>query len=172
MSQLQELHAAYVGHRVLAAMMQARALSALANGSAGRLTADADDDVSVEVTVWGDTDEGGGGTDVLELDPWMFEATIHITVPWSLPDPPQGPHGTDDPPDECKTGLAALDAMKSNLAEQQTSLSVLETLLAQADSHEEKKAIRGQIRQVKDSMAETQTQIASETANLKSEGCL
>jgi hypothetical protein len=174
MSQLEELHAAYVGQRVFAAMMQARAAALAAhNGSAG-LTADGDDDVSVEVTVWGDSDEdsGGGGTDVLQLDPWMFQASIKITVPWNLPDPPQGPHGTDDPPDECKMGLAALDAMKSNLAADQSALNALETMLAQAGSHEEKKAIRGQIRQVKDSIAENQNQIASETANLKSEGCL
>ena len=37
---------------------------------------------------------------------------------------------------------------------------------------EEKKAIRGEIRQVKDSIAEPPKQIASQTANLKSEGCL
>ena len=37
---------------------------------------------------------------------------------------------------------------------------------------EEKKAIRGQIRQLKDSIAEPPKQIASQTANLKSEGCL
>ena len=92
MSQLEELHAAYVGQRVFAAMMQARAAALTArNGSVG-LMADADDDVSVEVTVWGDSDEdpGGGGTDVLQLDPWMFEANVKITVPWSLPHPPQG----------------------------------------------------------------------------------
>ena len=35
---------------------------------------------------------------------------------------------------------------------------------------EEKKAIRGPIRQVKDSIAETQKHLASQTANLKSEG--
>ena len=37
---------------------------------------------------------------------------------------------------------------------------------------EEKKAIPGQIRQVNDSIGETPKQIASQTANLKSEGCL
>jgi hypothetical protein len=174
MSQLEELHAAYVGQRVFAAMMQARATALTAHNGAAHARAEDGDDVSVEVTVWGDSDEdpGGGGTDVLQLDPWMFEANITVTIPWNLPDPPDGPHGTDDPPDTCKTGLAALDAMKSNLAADQTALNALETMLAQAGSHDEKKAIRGQIRKVKDSIATDRQQIASETANLKSEGCL
>lgn len=175
MSQLEELHAAYVGHRVMAAMMSVRATMArnAMNGSAARRTAD-EEEPSVEVVVWGDTDEdpGGGGTDVLQLDPWMFEAHITITVPPSLSWPPPPPGGTDDPPKECQVGLAALDAEKSNLAAEQTALKVLQDFLAQADSHEEKASIRSQIRQVKDSISDIQKQISTDEATLKTQGCL
>jgi hypothetical protein len=175
MSLSEERHAAYVGQRVLAAMLRARAASTLRSlDDTARLTADADDDVSVEVIVWGDTDDGGGGgVDVLQLDPWMFEAHIEITVPFNLPGPagPAGGGNDNDPADPCTKLGYTLEDLNTALGAQQDALGELQRDLDDAGSAAEKKAIRAEIRKVKDEMAETRKAIDDVKASQKAQGC-
>lgn len=78
---------AYVGCRVYAAVLRLRAGQLRCPRALG-VAPPVEDEVSEEIVVWGESDDGGGGSvDVLTIPAWMFEFHINTNLP------PLGPTG-------------------------------------------------------------------------------
>lgn len=172
-----QLAAAYVGNRVYGASLRLKA-ERLRRGqhqsAAMRMAVAGDDEVSEEIVVYGESDDpGGGGTDVLTLDPWMFEFHIEVAVPpLGIPNP--SPTPGDDTPEEddpCTSYRQSLAMLEASLAADQTALKALDELIANADTRAEKKALREEKRALKQTIKDTEQTIEDLQAAMNDEGC-
>lgn len=121
--------------------------------------------------MWGDRDDssGGGGTDIVTLDPWMWEFTIKISVPRTVPTNPN-PSPGDDTPDPCAALAQSLATLNAVLEADKTALQAFDELIAAANSPAERKALRAQKRETQKSIQETEQliqDVKAEMAKLK-----
>ena len=132
-----------------------------------------EDEVSEEVVVWGDRDEGGGGgTDVITLDPWMWEFKMEIIIPYNVPTIPDQEPGDDTPEiDPCTSLAQSLSTLRSVLAADKTSLQAFDELIAEASSPAERKALREQKRKTNESIKETEQLIKDVKDEMATLGC-
>lgn len=171
-----------VGSTVYASVFRQRAEYLLENLHRGAgnqmrqsLASAGEDEVSEEIVVWGDRDEGGsgGGTDVLTLDPWMWEFEIAIIDRFGpLPDPGNTPTGDDTPtPTPCELLAQQIASMKSVIAAEETAIKAIEELLAEADSPAERKALQQQKRNALKNIRETRDLISKMKDEMKQLDC-
>lgn len=179
-----------VGHLVYQQVLLARARALLqriamqrpgpaaggpGDDAARRSARGGEDEVSEEIVVWGDADDGGGGgVDVLTLDPWMWTFTIAVIDLGPIPPfnpPPGGGNDTPPPSDPCAQLRLSIQSMQLSIAANETAIRAYDELIAEADSAEERKSLRRQKQQAKDSNRQMREAIAAAQAQMSALDC-
>jgi len=172
---LEERYLTHVGGRVYASILRLRASKIIerALGTAGGGAARGDgDEVSEEIVVFGDSlDSGGGGVDIITLDPFMTD--FHIIVkggPILVPPPPPG-GGGDTASDQCKDLAFALTSFRLVLISDELALDQLDEMIAAAQTREAKKLLREDKRRTEESIKTTKDAIKATEDEMARLGC-